>query len=351
MVVFNDFEFQIVSARDKIPFKEHKKGYKTYVEIEPDAEFFLSVRKVSTNKAVHVCTCMVDGKYLGYHSIYDDPKPQANFLGIFSRWEGVEQNKALKFVKTSFASHDNAIGSSMSGMGVVELDVYNGVFFGTEKILYNDLKALPIAPSTIKIDGQAVVTKKKNLRSGEGQHMEMQAYDQNAEMERFSIGHKLYSITLYYCATPGLIAVGVLPKPLEWEYDRKLFPSKMTAVEEGKFNTALRSVKHTRNGSEILELNDSDDDDNNSCDSNISYVGITDSDLPESKKARISPNIMFPANPPIVYHPNIMYPANPPIVYQPNIMFPSNPPMVYQTNREKQGWMPNFHRQSFPPYL
>jgi hypothetical protein len=43
MVIVNDFKVQIVSAEDKVPFKEHKKGLKTYVEVEPDAEYILHV--------------------------------------------------------------------------------------------------------------------------------------------------------------------------------------------------------------------------------------------------------------------------------------------------------------------
>lgn len=65
MVIVNDFEIQIVTAEEKIPFKEHKNGLNTYVEVEPDAEYFLSVRKVRSSSTDCLVTLEIDGKCLG----------------------------------------------------------------------------------------------------------------------------------------------------------------------------------------------------------------------------------------------------------------------------------------------
>jgi hypothetical protein len=102
---------------------------------------------------------------------------------------------------------------------------------------------------------------KKNLRSGEGHTVESHASDSNRLYLRYHTGAHLYTITLYYCATPGLIAVGVLPKPPLWDYHRMVKPANTTAEEKEKLDKVVVSVKHNRKGNEILELNESDDSD------------------------------------------------------------------------------------------
>ena len=47
MVVRNGYQVQLVDARTKIPFKEHEKDGKIYVEAEPDAEYFIAIRRIS----------------------------------------------------------------------------------------------------------------------------------------------------------------------------------------------------------------------------------------------------------------------------------------------------------------
>ena len=68
MVVVDDFEFQLVSADGdaNTPFMEHENNLKTYVEVEPDAEDFLSVRKVWASSSVLCCTFYLGDKHLGY---------------------------------------------------------------------------------------------------------------------------------------------------------------------------------------------------------------------------------------------------------------------------------------------
>jgi hypothetical protein len=257
MVIVNDFEFQIVTAEDKTPFKEHKKGPNTFVEVEPDAEYFLSVRQVRDFDDKRVCTIDVDGKGLGFVQVYNQIRSKRKVFGIFSWSKGVETMEALKFVKATFTSGDKGIGPAMSGMGKIELKVSNAVFTGNTR--RNDFKA-SFAPSTIQMVEDAAVTMKKNLRSGQGHCAEITNYDRHALTPHYNAGTHLYTITLHYCATPGLIAVGVLPKPPLWDYQRMLKPSNMTPKEKKNLDKAV-SVKRDRNGSEILELNDSDDSD------------------------------------------------------------------------------------------
>ena len=255
MVIVNDFEFQIISAEDKTPFKEHKKGGNTFVEVEPDAEYYLSVRKVRKSSTKLVCSCKVDGKSLGHRMNFRASKKGVLHSGIYSRSKGVKQKEALKFVKASFTSGDMAVGSTMAGMGSVELDVYTAIYAGkkTRQDYESSFKA-----STIKMVDDAVVTMKKNLRSGKGSNIDATPYDMNELYKFYTKGDHLYTIKLHYCATPGLMAVGVLPKPPAWEWLRMNKPAETTAEEKEKLNKLVVSVKHNRKGNEILELADGD---------------------------------------------------------------------------------------------
>ena len=66
-------------------------------------------------------------------------------------------------------------------------------------------------------------------------------------------GEHLYTITLNYCAAPGLIAVGVLPPP-----------PRAKEITAKNYAAKIVSVKRNRNGSELLKLEDNDDDDDDS---------------------------------------------------------------------------------------
>jgi len=277
MVIVNDFEFQIVSAEDKIPFKEHKKGLNTYVEVEPDAEYFVSVRRVRDSTEQVMCKIMVDDQSLGRKFYSKKATASAKFCGISSRSKGVKTNKALKFVKASFTSGDNTdTGSTMAGMGKIEMNVNKAILTGQQSSRSRDtIKQKSFVTSTIEMVDKASVTMKKNLRSGEGLIVETSTYDSNKVTKKYihSKGDSLCKITLHYCATPGLVAVGVLPKPPLWDHARMLKPAMSTAKEKKKLDKAVVSVNRNHNGIEILEL-----DDNSNSDSDIDEVKDTEID-------------------------------------------------------------------------
>jgi len=174
MVVEQHFDFQIVSTDNnesgvKIPFMEHSNNGKTYVEVEPDAEYFLSVRQIRPSSTELYSEFSVDGKNLGFHVLWPgglsvDPV----FLGIVSNTDGIETTKALKFVSATFTTDDNKTGSipsSMAGMGQIQMIVSHGIFQGIER-RRNFAVATSFEASSIDIDcnnSDEFVTKKKKL--------------------------------------------------------------------------------------------------------------------------------------------------------------------------------------------
>jgi len=49
MVLSHGFEFKLVKAETKQPFREVTRDDGTYVEVEPEVEFFISAQKLSKN--------------------------------------------------------------------------------------------------------------------------------------------------------------------------------------------------------------------------------------------------------------------------------------------------------------
>jgi len=191
----------------------------------------------------------------------------------------------LKFVKASFTSEDKDIGSSTTGMGKIAMEVYSGIYIGRTR--REDFNTAFGAASTIKRQDNTAVTMKKNLRSGEGSSAETTTYGIDALHDSYIQGDLLYTITLHYCATPGLIAVGVLPKPPFWEWKRMQHPTTITAEAKEKIDKLVVSTKRNRKGNEILELADSDDDGDIDNYNDIENTVRPNRVLSSHKKARI----------------------------------------------------------------
>eukprot|EP00536_Pseudo-nitzschia_multiseries_P010060 jgi/Psemu1/306981/fgenesh1_kg.295_\ len=255
MVVVNDFEVQLVSAEDKkTPFKEHQKGLNTYVEVEPDAEYFISVRRIKTSPTILRYNLSIDGKCLGYWRFVRVSDLSTKLRGIWSRTKGISTHKALRFVKASFESPEAGNPTTRAGMGEIRMDVRESFPTGKKMKKTMDFKS-SFQVSTIQCNMNARVTMKKALRSGEGNFEIKQNCSERRSIYRD--GPILYSITLYYCATPGLIAVGVLPKPPPlWLWQRTRSPATTTAEEKRYLEKLVLSVKRNRDGNEILELRD-----------------------------------------------------------------------------------------------
>ena len=207
MVQVNSLEVQLVHAETKVPFKEHqKKGCgQVYVEVEPDTEYFISVKKIRRTDKKLLMRLTVDGKDIGYKVHFHEREYAANYYGLLIRQDGVDSNKALKFEKARF-DHSPAEASLFpytGVMGQVGIRVCEGHYVG--QFLKQDLK------STFEAAPGCPGPAKKKLRSAEGQVTDTRA--RATHFEHFEEGKELHSITVKYCAAPGLIAAGILPRP------------------------------------------------------------------------------------------------------------------------------------------
>jgi hypothetical protein len=100
------FTVELVNAYSNTPFKEHTKDNETFVEAEPDAEYFVRIH-VGVGALV-AAKIFVDGKSLWYLQDMDKPERHSNY-GLWY-FDGVSTSfKALLFAKAkAFNSSDAA---------------------------------------------------------------------------------------------------------------------------------------------------------------------------------------------------------------------------------------------------
>jgi hypothetical protein len=271
-VVQGDFTVSLVHADSLQPFQEHVKDGEVYAEVEPDAEYFISVRRTSSAMAANstlFLTFFVDGQDLGHHrywpGVQQDAKPHLS--GLFSRTDGVVSMKALKFEKPRPSSFAAAAGRGPTLlMGKVEINVFEGVFLGSSDAEDWAAKALTVAPVDLSQNNAA---KKKGLRTGEGSTI-VREERTSGKTAKYQSGSLLDTITLNYCAAQGLIEVGVLSKPsaggsklgsagAENRGDNK---NKAAVKKEGTKSSPPKKIRDPTTGKEVevLELLDSDDE-------------------------------------------------------------------------------------------
>jgi hypothetical protein len=251
MVQRGNFKIELVYADTKIPFKEHTKDGKIYVEVEPDVEYFISIQQLGTisSRGTTVATFVVDGKELGYSHKSSKCRNRPSYKGIWSREQGLQNTKALKFTRPRVSQDGTNVNRNLL-MGKVEIKMHTGIAKGYKR-QHEDFTSTFTA-TAVGLE-QSGLAKKKSLRSGEGD-IEI---TKNVSRERYVSyrrGQLLDIITLNYCATPGLMEVGVLEKPDAWTHHRMKRPAKL---EQGAPRVRPKRVHDTGSvGLKTVELFD-----------------------------------------------------------------------------------------------
>jgi hypothetical protein len=67
MMIKGDFKVELVEGERNIAYKEHTKGEEMYVEVEPNAECYVSVERIGISlEGGFVARIFVDGKNIGW---------------------------------------------------------------------------------------------------------------------------------------------------------------------------------------------------------------------------------------------------------------------------------------------
>jgi hypothetical protein len=230
MVKFDEFALEIINAETNEPFKEHKcpTTGKIYVEVEPDAEYFVQLSY--DRNALIMARCEIDGEDLGYivHLEKESYK-----CGLWRRCSGKTIMTALKFSKTS-SLHQNAARQTrpLPWTGIIKAS-YN------EAINPTFTYGLPDHTSTwsggnvacTRGDGSDLISQ-KGVKSQSGNIIDVhQKLSASNAYTQYRPGRCLRTIEVQYCTAPGLIQAGILPKPPMWDSHQKSFPRKRSAPE------------------------------------------------------------------------------------------------------------------------
>jgi hypothetical protein len=208
MVKKGRFTVELVDASSYTPFKEHTKDDETYVEAEPDAEYFVRI-----HAEVKI---FVDGKFLGYNaSMKRNKKGKQNTSKGFGRgsncglysFDGVSStHQALLFAKAKVFNSSDAAQENPLWTGTVTVEFREIFDTGATRVKgpsQNEWKGgdvgVGVGQTGPKMKG--VVTKEGNIAVSKKRDGRRTIYRK---------GRILDTITLKYCSTVGLMMAGVL---------------------------------------------------------------------------------------------------------------------------------------------
>lgn len=254
MVQKGNFFVQLIEAKSKEPFLEHKGVGDSndthyvdgFVEIEPGSEYFIRVANDSSD--IVICNVVIDGSDLGYEfclgpSEYDDK-------GLWKLENGKSQHTALKVHKV--LSSANTVADANSDIGVITVDFFEYIEGeGTEvaqefQSKWNGDNAIEGKENSENDDS------KRKVKSQVGLHSETLSND-DGQRKVYSYGNDIETIRMKYCTAVGLIVEGVLPKPPLWEWARISHPEQ----DSSNSKKILHPIEP-----KILKLKTCDDDGN-----------------------------------------------------------------------------------------
>jgi hypothetical protein len=126
MVKNGRFTVELVAADTKVAFKEHTKDGRTYVEVEPQVEYFIRVEaEIGPEVELRLA---VDGKDLGYIETVGSPEEKTSDIhGLWSYDADISRSseKALIFAKAKVFNWSNSDQEAPFWTGKVEVKFWN----------------------------------------------------------------------------------------------------------------------------------------------------------------------------------------------------------------------------------
>jgi hypothetical protein len=213
MVTQGKFSVQIINAETNVKFQEHvdPMDMKTYVEVEPDVEYYIEVS--GTNSMDALVTAEVDKVSVGYCTQLPAHSQGPKRIGCRNAKGDIA---AFRFRKTLVERPDDDSDDD----GTEKKSSLQKTWTGTVKVkvyvclLNHENQDSTGGQSWHKGEvgatlGVTPLNQKKGVYSDVGSTLE-----QNVNWNRrFKYGTMLEEINLMYCSTVGLINFGLLPQP------------------------------------------------------------------------------------------------------------------------------------------
>jgi hypothetical protein len=228
MVQKGRFTVELVSADSNAPFKEHTKDDETYVEAEPDAEYFV---RICTGPGVPVrAQIFVDGKFLGYNATAGSQEEKhSHNRGLWMHdGDSSSTHQALLFAKANVFNSSDAAQEAPFWTGNVKVE-FAEIFDTGRTHVQNKWQNKWKGGDVGLVVGQAG-PKMKGVMTKEG-NIAVSKQD-DGRRTTYREGRLLDTITLNYCSTVGLMMAGVLGPVDRYVMARKLHEYKRGADGE-----------------------------------------------------------------------------------------------------------------------
>ena len=192
----------------------------TYVEVEPESEYWIRIQTDSEDLVR--AEISVDGKSLGYYLPMNKTSPALD-KGVWKFENGKSYDFALKFAKAKVreATNEDAADKPF-WTGIVQVDFSEAIYAGEYEM--RDQSDLWTGGDVSYVMGISDPDKKKGVKSEQGSSFNVQKTKRRRT--KFAKGGLLKTITLRYCSTLGLIHAGILPKPPMWDLHRLSHPAE-----------------------------------------------------------------------------------------------------------------------------
>jgi hypothetical protein len=116
-------KIELVYADTKMPFIEHTKDEKIYVEVEPDVEYFISIQQTGAGLGGHTLSKItVDEQDIGYQYTSSKLMDKPMYCGLWTNEKGLSNMKAFKFTKPKLSEDGTNVKRGLL-MGKVEIEM------------------------------------------------------------------------------------------------------------------------------------------------------------------------------------------------------------------------------------
>jgi len=221
-----EYSLELVEATTKEPFKEYdgEINIDSYVEVEPDIEYFIKVHNHSKKTVVN--NFWVDGKLLETNNTVSPKRFCRKGLNFYDAQSQQRIKKALKFDKISSQSsyqrtssdeqRNDAINEEAGDTnGIIKVEIYEKIYLDGYHFL-ESRKPKFTNDHSISNALNSQNDTKLYLHSQQGNFEERKK--DRGKRRNCKRGALLETITVKYCTTLRLIHEGILPKPPLWDY-------------------------------------------------------------------------------------------------------------------------------------
>jgi hypothetical protein len=216
------FTVQLVEAKSKAPYKEFTKDGSTFVEVEPDAEYWIRVEKeqgTDEEIAAYGMHLAIDGVNLGFRVDWFRDKRPPRYLGLWERKSGSHTYKALRFYEPSYKPDpltEFSVESYVERMGRIDVMIHKADLenvtarSGGDRDVICPFASMELREMTVSLDVDNI-TREKHVMSHIGTDCALISCNPNTS-PKYGHAELLKSISLRYCSTVGLIRAGLLVK-------------------------------------------------------------------------------------------------------------------------------------------